>query len=450
MSANLKKVLVICGQTGVGKTDIAVQIAQKLKTEIIVLDNMQQYKQINICNNKPLQYLNKQKFHNIDITDINDNSTNAATYAIRSTKIMKDLTNQGKIPILEGGSPFYVKSVITGNTEERGGKEQEEYERAVDIARAIIDYDNNFNTTLERLYKLDTSLPQFVVSPNDTYRLEKRLVDAILFGDGAYKIVKQKEEERREKSQGEFEFYNFFLYMDKMRLWATLEHRCELMVKQGLLDEVVMLLKDGYLTSKTFSQKGSIFTHAYGIEESLTLLKTLVRKYNNKDHYIQAFSPRVSPKDTTFSIYRREAERFLYNYLYEFTINNRQYAKKQAAWFKSADDIVWKAVTSTTKTQVADEILSLLTGDKQKYLDEIANSNNLKQEINRQREPKYLPHFPILKDKKFIHDFLKSAYNQIEPVKDKIAGFDLLNTSQNQSGDKQKNINIELIKKYLI
>jgi tRNA dimethylallyltransferase len=47
-ATGLKKVIVLCGQTGVGKTEIAVKLAQKLYSEIIVLDNMQQYKQLNI------------------------------------------------------------------------------------------------------------------------------------------------------------------------------------------------------------------------------------------------------------------------------------------------------------------------------------------------------------------------------------------------------------------
>jgi tRNA dimethylallyltransferase len=440
--SNLKKVLIICGQTGVGKTDTAVRLAKRLNSEIIVLDNMQQYKQINICNNKPLQYLNTIKFHNVDIADINSPGNNATQFAIRSKSIIKDLCSQGKIPVLEGGSGFYTKSLLTGNSIERTETEQAEYDKATQIARDIINYDKDFKTTLKRLNKLDSTIPQFTIQENDNYRLEKRLTDAILYGDGAFRTIKQKEEERKFQTIGEFEYFNFFLYMDKIPLFKSLEERCEKMIKNGLVKEIAELIKDGYLTGEKFSEKGSIYTHAYGVEETINFLKALLQKYNNKESYLQAYSPRASPRDLSLANYRRDAEKLIYNYLSEFVIKNRQYAKRQAAWFRSHDNFVWKKVTN--KDTLSEEIFNLLC-DRESYNKELANSNNAKQDINRSKEPKYLPNFSILKDKKQIHDFLRLSYSELEPIKDKIISFEL-----NLTKPGERDINIELIKKYLI
>jgi tRNA dimethylallyltransferase len=445
--SNIKKVLIICGQTGVGKTDIAVSMAKKLTSEIIVLDNMQQYKQLNISNNKPLHYLNMIKFHNIDIADVYSPGYNAAQFSTRSMNVIKDLTSRNKIPVIEGGSGFYIKSLLTGNTHKRSEKDVGEYNKATQIARDIINYDKDFKATLQRLYKLDTSLPQFLIQDNDSYRLEKKLSDAILYGDGAYKFVKEKEDEKKKEAISEYEFYNFFLYMDKMNIYKTLEVRCEQMIKFGLIEEVVGLIKDGYLTNSSFSQIGSIYANAYGIEETIEFLKNLLRKYNNKEAYFQAFSPRASNKDVSLSQYRREAERMIYNYLYEFVTKNRQYAKKQAGWFRTQDNFVWKKVTNSSKDKLSDEIFSTLS-NKEKYLTDLTQTNKDKNEINRTKDPKYLPQFTLLKDKKLILDFLKLSYSQLEEIKDKIPTFDLI--AKKTESSKYENINLELIKKYLI
>jgi tRNA dimethylallyltransferase len=446
--SNLKKVLILCGQTGVGKTDIAVQLARRLSSEIIVLDNMQQYKQINISNNKPLQYLNMIKFHNIDITDINETGINAAQFSSRTLKIINELTAQNKIPVLEGGSGFYTKSLITGNSTDRGDDKQDEYERAVKIARDIISYDKDFKLTLQRLYKLDASLPPYLIQENDTYRLEKRLTDAILYGDGAFQKLKEIEEERKRQSIVKYDFFNFFLYMDKTSLYKNLDERCERMIKHGLIEEVVRLVKDGHLTNDTFCAKGSIYSHAYGIEETIDFMKNLNRKYYNKEAYFQAFSPRASYRDSTMAQYRREAERMIYNYLYEFSTKNKQYAKRQTAWFRTQDNFVWKKITTSNKDKMVDEILSSID-NREKYLSDVSQSNAEKNEINRTKDPKHLPQFNYIKDKKLTLDLLKASFSQLDQIKDKINSFDLL-ARKTEAKRYNENIDVELIKKYLI
>ena len=112
------KVIVIVGPTCSGKTTLAIDLALKLKTEIISADSRQVYKHLNIGTAKPINaQLEKAKHHLIDFLDL-DESFNASKFSIESSKIIDELSKQGKIPIVAGGSGLYIKSLIDGIIDE--------------------------------------------------------------------------------------------------------------------------------------------------------------------------------------------------------------------------------------------------------------------------------------------------------------------------------------------
>ena len=108
------KLIVILGPTAVGKTAFSLYLAKKLNTEIISGDSMLVYKDFNIGAAKPSrEELNYVKHHLIDILSPNANY-NVMDFCDAAKKIIADLNNDGKIPVLAGGTGLYVKSLIEG------------------------------------------------------------------------------------------------------------------------------------------------------------------------------------------------------------------------------------------------------------------------------------------------------------------------------------------------
>lgn len=102
--------IVLNGMTGVGKTDISLQLAKALNAEIICADSQQMQKSASIISNKQLD----TKVHLIDHY-VDSRFMNANTFAKDARRLIKEIHARGKIPILEGGSTFYIKHLFEGN-----------------------------------------------------------------------------------------------------------------------------------------------------------------------------------------------------------------------------------------------------------------------------------------------------------------------------------------------
>jgi tRNA dimethylallyltransferase len=104
--------LVIAGPTAVGKSELAVEVAERLETEIVGADAFQIYQGFDILSSKPSAALRSRvKHHLIDILPPTE-SCNAARYAALAAKIIKNLNCQGLIPLVVGGSGFYIDSLL--------------------------------------------------------------------------------------------------------------------------------------------------------------------------------------------------------------------------------------------------------------------------------------------------------------------------------------------------
>lgn len=108
----LKKVIVICGPTGSGKSDLAIKIAQKLNTEIVSADSIAIYKELNVGTAKPSQSEQKMAVHHmIDVCDATENFT-VTDYSLMATKCLNAIFEKGKIPVICGGTGFYINSIL--------------------------------------------------------------------------------------------------------------------------------------------------------------------------------------------------------------------------------------------------------------------------------------------------------------------------------------------------
>ena len=122
MSLHKEKLIVILGATATGKSALALKMAEKLQTEIISADSMMVYKNFNIGTAKPSsEELKSIKHHLVDILEP-EQKYSVADFQAAASKIITELNNQGKVPIVAGGTGLYIQALIEGyqfkNTDE--------------------------------------------------------------------------------------------------------------------------------------------------------------------------------------------------------------------------------------------------------------------------------------------------------------------------------------------
>ena len=109
-----KKIIVICGPTGVGKTGFAIALSSVLKGEIVGADSMQIYQYLDIGTAKPDQEERSQAPHHlIDFVDP-AHDFDAVKYVALADQVIEDITQRGRLPIVAGGTGFYVKALLHG------------------------------------------------------------------------------------------------------------------------------------------------------------------------------------------------------------------------------------------------------------------------------------------------------------------------------------------------
>jgi tRNA dimethylallyltransferase len=108
------KVPVIVGPTGIGKSQLAFDLAKKLGGEIVVADSRQVYERLDIATNKPSpEHRREVAYHMIDFVDPAA-SFNAAEYVAGARAVIDDITSRGRVPIIEGGTMLYVDALCDG------------------------------------------------------------------------------------------------------------------------------------------------------------------------------------------------------------------------------------------------------------------------------------------------------------------------------------------------
>ena len=296
---------VIVGPTCSGKTKLALAISDKVNSEIISADSRQIFKLLNIGTAKPSkQELHSVKHHFIDLLNP-DEEFNVSKFEKESLKIIEDLFQTDKLPIVVGGSGLYIKTLIDG---------------IIDVP----DTDPNFRKELleirkekgnEFLYEMlksidkqsaDSMLPQNW----------KRVIRAIEI----YKTTNQKFSDIKNKNirTTDFQFMQFGLLWNRQELYDNIEKRVDEMIEMGLVDEVEKILVAGF-------------------SPALNSLNTV--GYKEIINYLN--------KEISFE----KAIEFIKR-------NTRRYAKRQMTWFNKDKRIMWIEVDNQSSFEkIADEIL---------------------------------------------------------------------------------------------
>jgi len=288
-----RKVIVIVGPTCSGKTQVAIQLAERLNTEIISADSRQIYKCLTIGTAKPSkEELSKVKHHFIDVLNP-DEDYNVSRFEEEALKIIERLTNENKIPIVVGGSGLYIKAIIDGIFNEVST--DEEYRQQLKVKREI--YGNEF--LYNELKKIDPVSASKML-PQNWKRVMRALEVYHLTGKPIWEF------HQSHIREVDYQFHQFGLMWEREILYRRIEERVDLMIEKGLIDEVKNILSMGY--SKSLNSLNTV-----GYKEIISYLENEITL------------------EKAIELIKR---------------NTRRFAKRQMTWFRKDNRIKWIPISS--------------------------------------------------------------------------------------------------------
>lgn len=269
----MDKVLFILGPTAVGKTEISIKLAKEFNGEIISSDSVQIYRGLDIGSAKvKKEEMKGVSHHLIDIVSPNESFTAFdMTEAIKEK--IKEITSRGHLPIVVGGTSLYVKSLILGYNYGGVGIDAE--------------YRNELNRILEKdgLEKLCEMLKNEDESAFD--KIDKHNPLRVI---RALEIAHLKGEKK--SAEKTIEPLTFALILDRQKLYDRINKRVDIMLKDGLVEEVKTLLEAGV-------KEDSQSMHAIGYKEVISFLKGEI-SYEKMVDLIKQHSRNYAKRQLTF------------------------------------------------------------------------------------------------------------------------------------------------------
>lgn len=284
----MKKENIICivGPTASGKTNLAIDIAKTLDTEIISADSMQVYKEFNIGVAKPsIQEMQGIKHYMLGMRSINDEYS-VSEYVTEASVHIKDIISRKKIPIVVGGTGLYINALMQDNT--FSGTEanlvfRKEMEELVD---------KHGNVYLHNLLKECDKISSEKIHPNNIRRVIRALEIHHQTGKPMSEVVKLHNDK-----------YNVIMIgicpEEREVLYDKINKRVDIMIDLGLIDEAKSIYKQN-LSSSAYNAIG---------------YKELFDYFNDKSSLNECID--------------------------KIKQNTRQYAKRQLTWFRGDNRVYW-------------------------------------------------------------------------------------------------------------
>ncbi len=285
-----KPLIILAGPTAAGKTKISIRLAKAVGGEIISADSMQVYRYMNIGSAK----IRKEEtegvpHHLIDVLDPEE-EFHVARFQEMAKRAVQEIYARGRIPILVGGTGFYIQALLY-DIDFSGGKEDTEYRGMLEAFAQK----EGAEALHERLKEVDPKSAEMIHANN-----VKRVIRALEFyHQTGTKISEHNEKERQKVSP--YLFLYFVLGDDRRQLYERIDRRVDKMMEEGLVEEVARLKQRG-------CRKGMVSMQGLGYKEVLSFL------------------------DGETSL--EEAVRLLKR-------DTRHFAKRQITWFKREPDAVW-------------------------------------------------------------------------------------------------------------
>ena len=268
-----EKIIVVAGPTAVGKTDIAIGLAQELGTEIVSCDSMQLYKYMDIGSAKPTAEERALAVHHlVDLIDPRDDFS-VAVYRDMADSCITDITERGMTPIVCGGTGLYLDSLLYDL--DFGGDEGADPEMREELYAYA--EENGKEALFEKLRSVDPSAAERI-HPNNVKRVI-RAIEAASKGEplASFEGVSERKMRREAVLIG--------LKRDRQELYDRIDLRVDIMMENGLVEEVKRLIDMG-MTSDDISMKGigykeliDHFNGLYDLDEAVRLIKRNSRRY---------------------------------------------------------------------------------------------------------------------------------------------------------------------------
>ncbi len=285
------KILCIVGPTACGKTTLGILLAKQLHGEVVSVDSMQIYRGMTIGTAAPTAAeMDGVPHHMVAIADPEENWS-VARFVEEADRCIQDILHRGKLPILVGGTGLYLDAIIAGRTFAPG------------ISGGEI------RTTLEHRLATEGIAPLHeelrAVDPESAERLpladEKRILRALEVYLETGKTMTQHNQESQQIPKKYDATYIGLAFADRADMRALIDRRVDLMVENGLLDEIRALL-------------------ARGLDRSCTALQAIGYK-----EFLAALDGEASMADA----------------IEEVKLRSRQYAKRQLTWLRRNPAIFW-------------------------------------------------------------------------------------------------------------
>lgn len=283
------KVIVICGPTASGKTALSIELAKRINGEVVSADSMQIYKDMDIGSAKVTkEEMQGIKHYLVDCVSP-DERYSVANYKLDAKKAIEEILKKGKTPIVVGGTGLYIDALIY-EIEYQDIKINESYRKELES----IKQNQGLEVLYERAVKIDPEAMK-KISPNDS----KRIMRVLEIYEATGKNKTEQEAESRLK-EIPYNYKVFAITMDREKLYERINKRVDIMIENGLIEEVKELLKK-YKEFPTAMQ-------ALGYKEVKEYLEGKLTKQEMIDKIKQ---------------------------------ESRRYAKRQLTWFRKNKQIIW-------------------------------------------------------------------------------------------------------------
>lgn len=304
----LSFVPILIGPTAVGKTEVSLQLAERLDAEIISADSRQIYKYLDIGTAKPdPEALVRVPHHLIDTLELDEEYT-AGRFASDARRCIEKIFARERTPLVVGGAGFYIKALLEGLFEAPARDEEVRDNLKQRVRKEGIE------PLYEEFQEID---PEYAeqVHPNDIQKVLRALE--------IYQVTGEPPSDHHEKEQPalQYPWRLIGLRRDRQQLYERINRRVDQMISRGLVEEVQELLDQGYT-----GEENSLQTVGY--QEIFASL---------------------------------QGEISLDEAVSEIKKHTRHYAKRQMTWFRNQHDVQWFQVEQyDTSATLVDSIEAYL------------------------------------------------------------------------------------------
>ena len=293
----MKKVLVVVGPTAVGKTKIAIELAKHYNFEIISGDSVSIYKRLDIGSAKPTkEEMDGVKHYLIDVREPEEE------YSVKDfqEEARRIIDSSEDIKIISGGTGLYIESVL--------------YNYEFNASKRDFDYEDKYKDfSNDELYSLllekDPNIDRDKIHPNNRKRVLRALEVNQELNQSIHSFNK--------KDEKMYDYFIVYLSMEREKLYERIEKRVDIMIDDGLINEVKSLYDD------------NIFPHAIGYKELVPYFDGLIT---------------------------------LETAITDIKKNTRHLAKRQETWFRNQMDTHFYDVSKESHEKLLENIISDIDG----------------------------------------------------------------------------------------